>query len=323
MKRKIFIIEEYDLKKQADVQKMIADIVKEGEINLLLRLQFYHTKLTAGILDSIADTVKAVGKEQEFVVDLVLETDQWKNVKHLRKKLNQYSIRVELMVTESVNVKDIIRYKNKLVLEKLYVPCKDYQEFQQAYDKWKISELSIGSADYELTTKEYLDFFERWIHDAKATWFEPFEDIICSMMTGVPVSACEHNSCMGKYIYLDQKGFVYFCAKKLGNTQMYSVADRKPNLLYNEVYDNTLHVAIEKRKQCMESCEMFGLCRGGCPLEGKIQKNCMEYVQKVARIGEFIEKEIGNAFSEIENPCMRQLYLSLIAYGFSATQSEE
>ncbi|MBQ8233649.1 MAG: hypothetical protein IJZ34_17265 [Lachnospiraceae bacterium] len=320
MKRKTFIIEEYEIEIQETVQKLIAAIVKEGDIDLMIRLKYYHTPLTRRLIDSIADTIKAVGKEHEFVVDIVLETDQWKKIKQLRRKLNQYSISLDLKVSDGLQVKEIAHYKKKLLLDKIMLSCKDYDTFYQSYHRWKTAGLSIALEEYELTLKEYLQFFEEWIHDPKATWFVPFEDIISCMMTGVPAGICEHSSCMGKYLYLDQNKKVYFCAKKRENTQMYSLTENVPDLLYNEIYDNALGMAIEKRNQCAEECELFGLCRGGCPLDEKLAEACGEYIQKVSRIGEFIEKEIVNSFTDIENPCMRQFYLSLIAYGFRFSQ---
>ena len=97
---------------------------------------------------------------------------------------------------------------------------------------------------------------------------------------------------------------------------MYSLHEKPTELLYNEIYDCVLSTAVAKRKQCMEGCQVFGLCRGGCPLVEHSPEHCGAYIQKVARIGAFIDKEIKTAFVDIENPCMRQFYLSLIAYGF-------
>ena len=97
---------------------------------------------------------------------------------------------------------------------------------------------------------------------------------------------------------------------------MYCLKQENPKDIYNEVYNNTLHTAIEKRTECQNECEIFGFCRGACPLKERKQETCMALMQKVACWGTFLEKEARNAFVEIENPCMRQLYLSLIAYGF-------
>lgn len=316
MKRKIFIIEEYEIEKQTRVQQLISKIVQEGDINLLLRLKYYHTPLTSKLIDSIADTIKNVGKEQEFVVDIVLETDQWRNIKALHRKLNQYAISIELKVSDGLKTKEIIRYKDKLLLEKLLVACEDYTTFHQAFHRWKETGLSIDTVDYELAHKEYLDFFEEWIHDAKATWFIPFEDIISSMLTGISSGNCEYSSCMGKYLYLDKNDQVYFCAKKREHTQMYSLGEAMPESLYNEVYERALSMVIAKRNPCVENCQLFHLCRGGCAFLEKKPEVCEEYAKKISRMEDFIRKEIENAFADIENPCMRQLYLSFIAYGF-------
>lgn len=273
--------------------------------------------LTKGCLNSFADTVKAVGKEHEFLVSITIETHQWKNIKRLRKCLNQYAMNIDLKVQEGIKVSEVKKYTKKVLLEKVILSCRDYLQFCEKYHVWKKTGVSVQLEGYELSIDEYLNFFEMWIHDAEAVWFVPFEDMANSILTGVHVENCENNSCMGKYLYLDKQDNVYFCSKKPEVSKMYCLKQENPKDIYNEVYNNTLHTAIEKRTECQNECEIFGFCRGACPLKERKKEACMALMQKVACWGTFLEKEARNAFVEIENPCMRQLYLSLSAYGFN------
>lgn len=318
MKRKTLIIEEYDTDRQSRVQALISQYVKDGDVNLFLCLQYYRVPLRGKMLDSIADTLKAVGKTREFTVDVALRTDQWKAVKRLRKRLNRYAISVELKATPRLRIRELQRYKQKMILERLIVESGDCASFRQAYDQWKALGLPIRLEGCELTQPEYFAFFDAWIHDPKAAWFEPFEDIISGLLTGVPAGSCQHSSCMGKYLYLDEAENVYFCGQKKEAARMYSLRQGLPEPLYQECYGAALRTAIERRTECMDSCQLFGLCKGGCPLAAKTTEACAEYEQKISKIGAFLQEGMADAFTGIENPCVRQMYLSLIAYGFGA-----
>jgi len=135
MKQKTLIIEEYECSRQEKVQRLITDLVKEPDVNLNVRLVYDQVELTKQVLNSIADTIKAVGKQQEFLVDVVLVTHQWNNVKRLRKCLNQYAISVELQVSKQVKIAEVKKYTKKLLLEKILVSCENYQQFCEMYHK--------------------------------------------------------------------------------------------------------------------------------------------------------------------------------------------
>ena len=322
MKQKTLIIEDYESSRQEQVKRLLVDMVKVQDVNLNVRLVYDKVQLTKEYVDNFADTVKAVGKEYEFLIHITIETHQWKNVKRLRKCLNQYAINIDLKVQDGIKIFEVKNYTKKLLLDNVILSCKNYEQFCERYHAWKTVGVSVRLEGYELSTKEYLEFFEMWIHDADAVWFVPFEDMANSMLTGVHVENCENDSCMGKYLYLDKEDNVYFCSKKHKSTKMYSLKQENPQFIYNEVYDKALQNAIEKRTKCQSSCEMFGFCRGACPLKERDQESCMAVIQKVACWGAFLEEEAKSAFAKIENPCMRQLYLSLIAYGFDFVAEE-
>lgn len=316
MKKKEFIIEEYCIEQQEKVKKLLLELTKEENVYLSIRLKYYEISFDKNLIDSIADTIKAIGKQREFVTEILLETNQWKQVKKLRKRLNQYGISVELEVADTRKLKEIMKYKTKLLLEKIILPVNHYHDFLQAYHKWKETGLTIRLKEMTLSRQEYLDFWEEWIHDKSAAWFEPYENMILSILTGTSGSECEHSSCMGRILYLDREENLYFCAKKKDAAKMCSLKENIPDFIYNEVYDHVLKMAVEKRSRCTKECQMFGICRGGCPFDTEKETFCADYLQKVSHIGNFIEKEIGTHFSEVENPRLRQLYLTLIAYGF-------
>lgn len=315
MKQKMLIIEEYGEEQAQYVRELLRKMTEE-KLHLQVRLKYYRETLTGKKLDSMADLIKEAGKNKEFIVDVILETDQWKQIKRLYKKINQYSVRLELSVSEQMSGRMVKRYAKKMQLEKLLICCKDYKRFQEAYQVWKSVGVTIEPVGYMLSAQEFKDFFDKWIHDAEAVWLEEIEDLSYSILTGVSSGSCEHHSCMGKYVYLDAEGKLYFCSRKKEAAGMYSMREAYRETLYDETYQAVLQNAIAKRTQCMEQCDMFGLCRGGCPLEEADGIACTEYREKIQFVAGFLGKEISNGFINMENACLRKLYLSLIAYGF-------
>lgn len=319
MKRKIFIIEEYEKGREREVRQLLWGFLSEGEINLLIRMKYERKALSKESIESMAEVIRSLGKEKEFTVDLELVTDQWDLVRKNRKILNQYSIRVELRVRNDQKRKEVDRYKEKLLLERICIVSEEYPLFLKLYEEWKNLKIPICS-EYELTTAEYLEFFQTWLRDNDAVWYTPFEDIFVCLLTGNSSSDCVHQSCMGKYLYLDDENYVYFCAQKRAAAKMYLLSEGITENLYNDVYDQWLNRAVEKRNHCLEECGAYSLCKGGCVLEEKTSRYCAEFAQKIACAAQVLERELESAFLNVENACLRQLYLSLVAYGF---QQEE
>lgn len=315
MKQKELVLEEYELNKADRVEELLTKFTAGGGIGLVLRLRYYRTPLEGKYLDSLAHMLNKLGRQQEFLVDMVVETNQWKRVKSLYRKLNQFSVRAEVEVNEKDRVKELEKYKNKMLLDRVLVRADSYEAFRLAFDKWKKAGLSIGLVGYELTQEEFFDWFQLWIHDPEAVWFGPFEGLLQSAFMGSTTVSCEHSSCLGKRLCVAEDNSVYFCSKKLDGTFMYQLMDELPENLYNQVYGEVLNKAIEKRKACMEGCGLFGMCKGGCIME-QDGDYCRKYQEKAAFLMSFLEKNAPDVFAGIENPCIRQLYLSLVAYGY-------
>lgn len=320
MKQRTLIIEEYEFTKQEYLREVISRMVQDKDVDLSVRLKYYQVPITRKLLNSVVDTIKDIGKNREFFVEIILETDQWKNIKHLYKVLNQYAVSVELLVSEKLKRSEVKKYTKKVLLEKLILSCNNYSTFYQLYQYWKEVGLSIKLEGYRLSENEYFEFWEEWIHDSSAVWFLAFENLLSSRLIGKLVDCCEYSSCMGKYLYIDKDENVYFCEQKKEKSKMYSLKNGIPKYIFNTVYDRVLDAAVEKRSKCKETCSVFPLCRGGCPLDEQKMNCTQEYLKKVVHMDEFLGKELINGFANIENPCFRQFYLSLIAYGYNYAQ---
>jgi radical SAM protein with 4Fe4S-binding SPASM domain len=260
--------------------------------------------------------MKAIGEKYEFTLLVSVETDQWERIRGLRKILNRYGFEVRLLVSDSINAELVKKYNRKLLLEQIILGADNFEDLRAEYHRWKGVGITVSAESYELTEEEYRQFFSEWISDEDGVWFLPFRNIFSSLLMGVSVEDCEHSSCLGKYLYVDEAGSVYFCRKKKSESVMYRIAEQQEGQLYRGSYEDTLGACIKARKECRDNCGKFNICHGGCPLNPRKNTMCTAYRNLIPELVDFIQKEIGNYFSDLKNPCLRQLYLSMIAYGY-------
>lgn len=320
MKQKTLILEEYQPDRQKEAGRLLRLLAAEEETSVMVILRYLQTPPDKEKVLSIAELMKTVGREREFTADVILETNQWKAVRRLKKTLNRFSIRIRLWVTKELKPKELVKYKERMLLDTLVLPCQDFAQFHGAYEKWKQVGLMLGTEPYRLGGEDFselfLEFFNEWLQDSEAVWLEELEDMSGSLLTGLPTSDCRYSSCLGKYLYLDADGRVYFCREKRRETCLGRAEELSEQLFDKDSYQRVLEGAIRQRRSCGESCGIYSFCKGGCPLEERADLRCQELHRQLGIIREVLEKELPTAFENIENRCLRQLCLSLVAYGF-------
>ena len=316
MKQKTLILEEYQPDMQKEVGMLLERLVTEEETSVMVVLKYFRISPDKENLLSFAEMMKAVGRKKEFTVDVILETNHWKRVRRLRKTLNRFSIRIRLWVTKDLKPAELVKQRERMLLDTLVIPCQDYGQFYEAYERWKQVGLTLCPEPYRLNGEAFLKFFSEWIQDPKAVWPESLEDMATSLLTGLPSSDCWYSSCLGNYLYLDAEGCVYFCREKRQEACLGRAEELSEQLFEQDSYQKALEGAIHRRRNCVENCRIYSFCKGGCPLEEQADRRCQEQHRQLDAIREVLEKELPTAFENMENRCLRKLCLSLVAYGF-------
>lgn len=314
MKEYNLVIEEFNRDNKSNILKLVRKILENDIEHINITWKYYQTALKRETLHCIADLFYQLGKEKEFYVFNKIETNQIHALAGLKRVINRYGMHIVIRIDENTSVVDVKRLKKKILIDALALPKSGYKEYRNYYKKFRDCNIEMLIDENELTLEEFEQWYSDWQNDREACWISCFHDICFLVLVGVHMYDCRHNSCMGKNLCVDKKGKVYFCTEKKDGSYMYTL-NKKLTKLYNEKYFYILKNANIRRKVCRESCNEFYICRGGCSLT--VQRECDNelYTKKVLLIQKSIMKHKKSQFAEMKNPLLRQMMLSLVAYG--------
>ena len=83
--------------------------------------------------------------------------------------------------------------------------------------------------------------------------------------SGIPTIGCTHTSCLGKTLYVSHDSTVSYCPHFPAKSEIGKL-DSMIFLFNHPDFLDTLKKTVEKRNSCKQSCELFPVCRAGCPL---------------------------------------------------------
>lgn len=120
-----------------------------------------------------------------------------------------------------------------------------------------------------------------------------FTNLILNEGCGV----CAFNSCLGKWLCLDSNGHLYPCDRLCLDN--YDLGDVKKIMSVDEIFEsekfvNLLKYSILRRQNCIEKCNFFKNCYGGCNANSILSEmngnNVPCYIHKeiLKKIKEFI-----------------------------------
>lgn len=135
--------------------------------------------------------------------------------------------------------------------------------------------------------KNFIEFFKYWSLDTTcninvSTCIE-LVNLILNESSGV----CTFNSCLGKWLCFDSNGHLYPCDRLCLNE--YDLGDVTKMINIDEAFENESFImllknSILRRQNCIEQCEFFKNCYGGCnanAILNEINKNNIScYIQK-------------------------------------------
>lgn len=144
--------------------------------------------------------------------------------------------------------------------------------------------LSLNPDEY---IKNFIDFFKYWAMDTTcninvSTCIE-LVNLIVNERTGV----CTFNSCLGKWLCFDSNGHLYPCDRLC--LDEYDLGDISKMVSIDEAFQNenfikVLQKNISRRQECIDKCEYFKNCYGGCNANAILneanQNNVSCYIQK-------------------------------------------
>ena len=166
--------------------------------------------------------------------------------------------------------------------------------------------------------KNFIEFFKYWSMDTTcninvSTCIE-LVNLIVHERSGV----CTFNSCLGKWLCFDSNGHLYPC-DRLCLTE-YDLGDVAKIVSIDEAFQNEnfvklLQNSISRRQSCIDECEYFKNCYGGCnanAILNKINKdNVSCYIQKgiLGGIKKFIIELYNQKDYDKLNNCLSKILI--------------
>lgn len=134
--------------------------------------------------------------------------------------------------------------------------------------------LQIDIEDY---LKEEKAFFDYWLFDKnckiRVTSFFVFLEYILFNRKILG----KYNSCLGKWLGIRHNGDIVQCNRY--NKSYYgniNEVDKISEAFSSEGFNDILELAVKRRAKCLESCDVYDFCRGGCIVEASHEKGITE-----------------------------------------------
>lgn len=172
----------------------------------------------------------------------------------------------------------------------------------------------------QLSVKEYVDkmfnLFLYWIKDESCNIdVQPFSHFLCEVFFKSP-AVCTRSSCLRNWICMDHNGNLSPCDKSFPKEFTYgNINDFNDirQIYETEGFKKLISGAIERRKKCIDECDIFDYCQGGCNhsalIESGLENNkgfsCIAFRDLFKKIIVFCEENNITAKSyttNIKNP---------------------
>lgn len=150
--------------------------------------------------------------------------------------------------------------------------------------------------------KNFVEFFKYWSLDTTCNINVSTCIELVNLVLNEKSSVCTFNSCLGKWLCFDSDGHLYPCDRlcleeyDLGDvTRMASIEEAFENKNFLKLLKNS----ILRRQNCIENCEYFKNCYGGCNANSILNEKNKNSVS--CHIQKGILKEIKKFIIELNN----------------------
>ena len=310
----------------------------------IIYLEYHDTRLLKGVLKLLEED-KYSYIEWHFIVD---ELPSVKEIVEIHKLLDVFSKQKDIVCKKyiacslkdyarkslktikkngfhmEVTIKDNIPDINvlKIVGEKLVkskvphkyiadVPLEEQMNIYFIFAEIGLP-LNLRNINY---SDEMITFFDKWIIDKKAVPLNSYNFVLRSILLNDNTHNCRYNSCLGKNVYINKDGDISFCIHfpdktRIGNTYNNTCLGE---IYHGEQFLDILKNATAHRSKCIETCEKYSYCQGGCPLECDDCTN-HNYIKLVEHVKEELLQVISLNNLNKYNSCVKSAVYDSLAF---------
>lgn len=119
----------------------------------------------------------------------------------------------------------------------------------------------------ELFAEKMCELFDIWMQDKECDIHLGYFETILDYILNGRKRICCYNDCIGKHIGVRYDGSIYGCNRDLPSVFSYGNVidyDNIRDCFKSKGCNNYLLQAVNRRKFCMETCDIYDFCHGGC-----------------------------------------------------------
>lgn len=183
-----------------------------------------------------------------------------------------------------------------------------------------IDYLNFGNVKYDFEnidySNNYIEYFRKWIYDKNALQISFFDNVINTVLLKTGLIDCRYSSCLGKRLYLSKNNVFSFCP-------FYPEKTVLANLSYintfNDIFEqanilNTISNSIKKRNNCINNCEYYDFCKGGCPILETTECKEKHFIEFYNEVKQTMEKVVNSNNLDEYNTHVKNAVLKYIVF---------
>lgn len=241
---------------------------------------------------------------KDMILEIDDDADVEKKIYKYRKRLSNRGYPVILRIHETEWKKILRRYR---MISKMGIDCA-----APYYDSYS----EIEKSD-----------FIKWVYEAQGSGLSVFYNACRKYLErSSGYDDCFHNSCLGKYIFIDFDGEVYCCKNKNDKMKFNNISNASyfKDIFSNDRFITIITNAITKRDGCKENCDFFAQCKGGCPIKN-YKRNCNNesYKDYYLMVAKTLANIIETEDYALLNPSLRKLIFSSMVSGKLLAEKRE
>lgn len=155
---------------------------------------------------------------------------------------------------------------------------------------------NMGEVQSRTFADKMCELFDKWVYDKDGVSVRTFA-LYLNLASGGNFRICSCASCHMKYISITADGTLYNCARESVREYPFCNIDdveTVSQIFNSEGAKRLISGSVERRKKCMDTCEYFSLCAGGCAnnaiVEGGLENIPTEYCHMFKTLYSHIKK---------------------------------
>ena len=145
------------------------------------------------------------------------------------------------------------------------------------------------------------EFFDYWSLDKDCNIKVSYYDNFIKYILLGEKDLCCYNSCMGKHIGIQYNGNIYGCNRDFPEKYCYGNINDYTDIhqcFESKGFNEMLKDAVQRRKECKDSCEIYDFCSGGCNsvaiAGGDAKRNNESDCESLRYIYNYVKEKIDN-----------------------------